>query len=177
MFNEETQIDPNLRGVNGWLLFFIITLIVIAPMMTLFAVFLFFVAWETLLNFQPFGLFALCVTGLDALVAVVGMVIGVMLLRRRLPQTVRTAQTFLLLRGGYIVVSRLFLLINLYASSVTIEYQASFFSNIPFSLLAGLVYTLVWYMYLERSQRVLATYILEDEPEPERPPAPPVFER
>ena len=175
MFSEEPQLDPTLRGVSGWLLFFIITLLVFAPFGALYMLGLFLVSLETMLYFQPFGLFALCVSLLDVVAAIIGFVIGFLLLRQRRAGIIRAAQTYLLARVGYIVISRLFLLINLTASEAPDSFKRGLYLSLGLGLGLGLAYTILWYLYLERSQRVTATYIMSEMSD-ERPPAPPVFE-
>ncbi len=174
MFAEETHIDPSLRGVSGWLLFFIITLVAFVPLAAFISLLLFVASLEAMLYFQPFGVFALCVTLLDLVAAVIGLVIGFLLLRQRKAGIVRAAQTFLLARGGYILVSRLFLLINLSASYAPERFKNSLYLSLGLGLVFSISYTILWYLYLERSQRVTATYIMSEIVE-DRPPAAPEF--
>jgi hypothetical protein len=67
-------------------------------------------------------------------------------------------------------------LINLSASYAPDRFKSGLYLSLGTGLALGIGYTVLWYLYLERSERVTATYILADLVE-DRPPAAPVFER
>jgi Protein of unknown function (DUF2569) len=134
------------KGVRGWLLFFCITLTILAPISAFRA------NSETSGSLRPYfqrvpNLRELCTT-LDVLnlgIALFAVIVGVMLWRTR-PNAVHVAKLFLWCLLGF---------------SVGVMFLPSLF-GLPIGTVfvrpGGIGYFLVWYFYLKKSKRVKATF-------------------
>lgn len=148
-------VDFRYRGVGGWLMVFVITLVLIRPIMLCATLGQYEQVWGE--HYEAYPL--LKVVRIFHLVLGLGTIgfsiyAGVSLLRIR-PNAVQIAKTYLwvsaiavMLLGG-----PLMLLAGLPDSA-----NAAILEDLPLQTFKGLVYPLVWYLYLSNSKRVATTY-------------------
>jgi hypothetical protein len=169
---SSSPIDHSYRGVGGWLLFFIITLVFIAPANLIFRVlyayehsielfsrsahshpFISYYVWEHLASFAVRGY---------------GIYVGIRLWRTS-PGAVDHARhflLFLLLFAFVDYVGGVLLVFSTVPEAVRASALSNFLTGQPAKfLLQALVYSGVWHQYLLYSERVRATF-------PQHPPTP-----
>jgi len=178
MFDEYSEeIDTRYKGVGGWLLLFIISVIFLSP---LFAV---FNLYTTLSNdFLAFHLpmlylIFLFLGGIDLLFALVGIIVGILLWSKN-SSAVGFTQWFLMLKGVFILVGNLMTYFLIHEGRIPPVVKETLMMMILIWLIFGLIPVVVWYTYFAKSKRVAATYYsLNDPPPPTQElPPPPVFD-
>lgn len=144
-----------LRGVGGWLMFFVICITILGPLCSLFLVIVFLMAAGTTINTdsalsQLFAAFALVIIAYT----VWGLFAGVALWKVR-PGAVRQVKQFLM-RGAipFTFVFNLLPFLILPPSHRSDQLGSSAFGGIVF----GVAYALIWNSYFTKSVRVANTY-------------------
>jgi hypothetical protein len=150
------SVDFRYSGVRGWLMFFIITLVLLSPLGTCSALGQYDQAWKPFYTTYPL----LRTIGLINLVVGFGLVCfsvyaGIKLWRIR-PNAVHIAKTYLLVLAiSSIVLTCLPLFAGLPERANTAILEA-----LPVDVIKLLVYPTLWYFYLNNSKRVATTYSL-----------------
>ena len=148
---DEVQISEKYKGVGGWLLLFCIGLIVFGPL--LFC--------SSIANLTPStipinSLRALVRIDLfcSALLMLLGMAVGIGLIKNKTSEAVKFAKAYLIIRLAYALGSiPLPYLLDL-PSDIAARFVASLIGN----AIAIIIYFAIWYLYLSKSKRVKATY-------------------
>ena len=151
--------EPRYKGVGGWLLLFCLGLTVFSPLITLGS--LVFAFGESSQYFAQFpGL--LVITVVDTLLSVSLMAFsiyaGVRLWGIR-PGAVRMAKIYLLCFLAYLAVSA----VLPFMAGLPSVANAVMIGEVAKSTFRGAIYFAIWYSYLNKSQRVRATYQLESK--------------
>jgi hypothetical protein len=147
-----------LFGIRGWLMFFCIVIVVVAPVQSTYALVKALVG----VSHVHWHLNTLIVLGLTelvagALVTAYGVYAGVRLLWIR-PDAVRTARRFLVLRLALTLLSAVvpFLVVRSLSTRALLDLVGK-------PTVQGLIFVAIWYSYLELSKRVRQTYGLDAE--------------
>ena len=152
---DNAPVDFRYRGVGGWLMFFVITLVLIRPLMLCAALGQYERVWGPHYDAYPF-LKTIHIINLVIGLGTLGFSIyaGVSLLRTR-PNAVQIAKSYLLVSAVALMLTGgpLLLLAGLPEGG-----DAAILQALPVDTLKGLVYPAVWYLYLSRSKRVATTY-------------------
>ena len=145
---------PKYKGVGGWLLFFCLSLTVFSPLITIIALIASYTDAFRLLDSFP-GVMAITVidTFLDLVVMAFSVYAGVSLWRVK-PGAVRTAKRYLLCLLAYVAVASI------------LPFMAGLPSDVNEVLIAEVIkgasrqvsYVAIWYAYLNKSKRVMATF-------------------
>ena len=147
--------DPKLVGVGGWLLFFCLSLTVFAPMLILA---------ELGRSFEEMRRYSASIAGFESfhqalivmslMLALASVWVGVTVWRQRLGAHI-LASHFLLTTFGLACVApfAIFLFVNVPSDNV----GAVIAGAVP-DILKSAFSTLIWYLYLKRSKRVVATF-------------------
>lgn len=152
---QGSNAEEKYKGVGGWLLFFCVGLTILSPLRGAFALIQGYNQSNPYFDRFP-GLRTLTMIDMPVSIALMGFSIyaGVGLWSIR-PGAVRTAKRFLIVTLVYLVVSSFFLpfiveLPERATSAMLPEIVKGFFQ--------GLVFVVIWLMYLNKSRRVKATY-------------------
>ena len=177
MFDEyATEVDPKYRGVGGWLLLFIIGVVFLGPLLTAVGVLRTLADLDLLVHIPTLYVILIVISLFEVLLTFFGVVAGVVLWVSKTPLSVSVAQWYLLVRGFFVVLSNLFLLINIHEGRIPAIVKAALFMTIYYWLAIGLIPVVIWYSYLMKSKRVAATYYAADvAPAGDAPPPPPDF--
>lgn len=150
---------PRYKGVRGWLLFFCISLTLLNPLLAIGTLGSSFELASRLFNLMP-GLRTAFMIDVFSLVVVTafGVYAGICLWRVA-PRAVKMAKIFLWCRLAYVAV-------DIYISVATLSFirlmAGSPSSLILDAVIKGIVlnvgYVVFWYLYLNLSKRVMATY-------------------
>jgi hypothetical protein len=150
----EPLADSPLRGVRGWLLFFVITLTVLNPAATAIGQWL---SWSQVASFfdRLPGLFVLSAVNLFVAIvlAVFSVYAGIALWRLRVG-AVQTARVFLIVGAVYALISPFFVLLVGLPASANGQLAATALE----SAARGVVYYVLWLSYLLQSKRVQTTF-------------------
>lgn len=146
--------EPKYKGVGGWLLFFCLSLTVFSPLITIVALTSSYTDAFQLLDRFP-GVMAITVidTFLDLVVMAFSVYAGVGLWRVK-PGAVQTAKRYLLCLLAYVAVASI------------LPFMAGLPSDVNEALIAEVIkgasrqvsYVAIWYAYLNKSKRVMATF-------------------
>jgi hypothetical protein len=146
--------DFRYKGVSGWLMFFIVTLVLISPLRQFAGL------AESNREWGPFYASYPPLKIINSVNQVVGVGLaclsiyaGVALLRMW-PNAVRVAKLYL---GTLAVASSLLLFLPLLAG-LPEHVNTVILEGLPVEVIKGLVYPTVWYLYLGKSKRVATTY-------------------
>jgi hypothetical protein len=147
-------IPAKYRGVRGWLLLFCVILTILNPLATLISVGGSIAMGSRAFTRYP-GLLRATVIDLVLSVALMAFSIysGVLLWRVR-PGAVAMAKRFLLCVIGYYVVAAVLMFTAGLPASASARLTAEAAKNI----IRGLIFSGIWYSYLQLSKRVRATY-------------------
>lgn len=151
---NNAPVDFRYRGVGGWLMFFVVTLILIRPLTLCAALGQYEKAWGPHYGAYPF-LKVVRIINLIVGIGAMGFSIyaGVGLLRIR-ANAVQMAKSYLVVSAiALVLVEPLLLLAGLPEGA-----NAAILQALPVDLIKGLVYPTVWYLYLSNSKRVATTY-------------------
>lgn len=147
-------VEPQYRGVGGWLLFLCVSLTILAPLFTLIMIASGFGESSELFDEFP-GLLVTVV--IDSILSVGLMAfsiyagIGLWSIR---PGAVQTAKAYLWCYLGYHIVAAILPFMAGLPSAVN-EFLVEEVSKDTFR---GVIYFAIWYSYLNQSKRVNATY-------------------
>jgi hypothetical protein len=148
------SVEPRYKGVGGWLLLLCLGLTVFSPLITLVSL-----ATSYSVSSQYFDRFhgLLVITVVDTLLSAGLMVFsvyaGVGLWSIR-PGAVRTAKRYLLWFLGYHAVAA----ILPFTAGLPSAANDAMIAQVLKDTVKGVVYFAIWYSYLNRSERVRATY-------------------
>lgn len=148
------SVEPRYRGVGGWLLLFCLSLTVFSPLITLGSLAASYN--KCIHSFHRFpGL--LVVTVIDTLL-IVGLMTfsiyaGVGLWRIR-PGAVRTAKRFLLCVLGYLPIAA----VLPFMAGLPPAATGAIIIHVIDEAMSGVAFFAIWYSYLNKSERVKATY-------------------
>ncbi|PYV92332.1 MAG: hypothetical protein DMG05_04840 [Acidobacteria bacterium] len=150
-----TPVEPRYKGVGGWLLFFCLGLTVFNPLMSLFS--LAGSYRESAPYFSQFpGL--LVVTGLDTVLSlgltVFSIYAGASLWRLR-PGAVQTAKRYFLWFLAYQAVA----IVLPFMAALPSAPDETMIAQTVKGAFRGIIYVIIWYSYLNKSERVRATYL------------------
>ncbi len=142
------------RGVRGWLLILCLNVAILDPLTMLFTVFVVTSATKPYFGEHP-ELFRLCLaSGICRLALAVFSVYAGVALWKIVPGALSIAKKYLLAVALYSVVALLLpVLVGVPAESYQEMAGQTFFNS-----LLTVTYATAWYMYLQRSRRVKATY-------------------
>ena len=147
-------IDPNLKGVKGWLLFLCINLAILSPLIRVYFLATSYAGIQEYMLFLPR---LRAVTIVQSILSV-GIIlfciyagIGLWMVR---PGAVGTAKLFLLVSLGYGVVE----IVLQYISIHPFEPDGAWVTNVVRDFIRAAVTTAIWYAYLHKSTRVRETY-------------------
>jgi ribosomal protein L37AE/L43A len=145
-WRQPTQDAHHLVGVGGWLVLFILSLIVFSPILTTI---------KLIKEFEELGL--VLATVLDAAISIAlmsfGIYAGVRLWKVK-PNAVRIAKRYLI---AVFIYSGVLLLLIVLGSIYTPTDEKTSSQEIG-TVGRSLLYVIIWYSYLEKSKRVAATY-------------------
>jgi hypothetical protein len=150
-----TPVVPRYKAVGGWLLLFCLGLTVFNPLMSLFSL-----AASYRESAPYFGQFPglLVVTGLDTLLSLGLMAFsiyaGASLWRLR-PGAVRTAKSYLMWFLAYQAVA----IVLPFMVALGSTPDETIVGQTVKGAFRGIIYVVIWYSYLNRSERVRATYL------------------
>jgi hypothetical protein len=151
---ESGSVVPRYRGVGGWLLFFCISLTVLGPLATLAAFIMVYKEVSQLFNQFP-GL--LLVTYIDVFLSLSLMALsvyaGIGLWRKR-PGAVLMAKRYLFCFLGYQAIAT----ILPFMAGLPPAANEAMYADVGKDLFRAVLYFAIWYSYLNKSQRVQATY-------------------
>ena len=156
-FLEKGEIVPVVnekKHIGGWLLFFIISITILSPLMNIFTLI------STLYQIIPIagqypGLLTISV--IDAILSlgltVLGIYAGIKLWAVK-PRAVKTAKMFLY---AYLIYSVIACLLP-YMIGLSSEATQAMVGTVLYSLFKGLLFSVIWLIYLNKSHRVYNTY-------------------
>jgi Protein of unknown function (DUF2569) len=150
--SAETTAPPQYRGIGGWLLFFIVSLTIITPAFQGYIVYNECKLYRTMPSSLLFSVLAVD-WSMRAILIVLGFYAGIQLwlVKRGAPRLAKTylaavfAQQVVLLLMGFWIANKV---------AATPENIGS----VIMEPLRSLIYVVIWYSYLNKSQRVAATY-------------------
>jgi hypothetical protein len=145
-------IESKLKGVKGWLLFFVISLTFLHPAAHLY---IFYSEWQTyeLVPNPNFRTFLLIDGSIRAALLMLGLYAGVEMWRVQ-PGAVRIAKIYL---GA--IVAQQFILLLWFASMLSrINADPKVLADAAIGCIRPLIYVGIWFSYLRNSQRVASTY-------------------
>jgi hypothetical protein len=144
--------ESKLRGVKGWLLFFVISLTFLHPAMH---VYIFYSEWSMyeLAPNPTFRTFLLIDGSIRAALLILGLYAGVEMWRVKLG-AVRVAKIYL----GAIVVQQFILLLSFSSMMSRIHADPKELADAAIECIRPLAYVVIWYSYLHNSRRVASTY-------------------
>ncbi|MGH9873847.1 MAG: DUF2569 family protein [Pyrinomonadaceae bacterium] len=153
-------VDLRYRGVGGWLMFFIVTLVFIGPLRICASLVQYHTNAEPLYADYPF----LKVINVFYVIVGFGLICfsiyaGYSLWKVR-PKVVQTAKTYLLVSA----ICWTILTCSPLLAGLPKESNTAMLLALPLEILKQLVYPTVWYLYLTNSKRVAATYALLPQP-------------
>lgn len=151
---DTPRVDYRYNGVAGWLLFFIVTLIIIGPLSTCSGLGRYDSEWGSLYEAYPFIRtikWINVVLGLG--LACFSVYAGISLWRMQL-NAVKTAKTYLIVYAFIVIV------VNFLPFLAGLPEQANIalLKALPLPILLGLIYPTVWFLYLTKSKRVATTF-------------------
>lgn len=151
--------QSSLKGIDGWLLFFCIYLIILEPIMSLPYIIDYFVEIRDELNWYPLFRTTLdIVLVLTILMLLYGIYIGINLLRIR-PDAVRSAILFLNVIIVYTVAVFFTIITILQASEPSFnQVIQNAFGYFIKETISSIGFVLIWILYLKQSERVKITY-------------------
>ncbi len=177
MFDEYAdEIDTRYRGIGGWLLFFIISIIFLSPLFAAINLFTTLSNTFVALHLPMLYLIRLFLGAIDLFFALVGIVVGILLWSRN-QNAVGITQWFLMLKGVFVLVSNLVMYFLIHEGRIPPVVKNDLMTVILIWLIFGLIPVAIWYTYFAKSKRVAATYYaLNEPPPPTELPPPPVFD-
>jgi hypothetical protein len=147
--------DEQYRGVRGWLLILCLNVAIFDPLTMLLTIFLVTSATKPYFGEHP-ELLRLCLaSGICRLALAVFSVYAGMALWKVVPGAVSIAKKYLMAVVLYSVVASLLPVI----AGVPQESYQEFAGQTLFNSLLTMSYAIAWYLYLQRSKRVKATYV------------------
>jgi uncharacterized membrane protein len=147
--------DEQYRGVRGWLLILCLNVGIFDPLTMLLTIFLVTNATKPYFGEHP-ELLRLCLaSGICRLALAVFSVYAGMALWKIVPGAVSIAKKYLMAVVLYSVVASLLPVI----AGVPQESYQEFASQTLFNSFLTMSYAIAWYIYLQRSKRVKATYV------------------
>ncbi len=147
--------DEQYRGVRGWLLILCLNVGILDPLTMLLTIFLVTNATKPYFGEHP-ELLRLCLaSGICRLALAVFSVYAGMALWKIVPGAVSIAKKYLMAVVLYSVVASLLPVI----AGVPQESYQEFAGQTLFNSLLTMSYAIAWYLYLQRSKRVKATYV------------------
>ena len=171
---SDSRPEEMYRGVGGWLLFFIVVLVVIVPLLTLGGAVASYREARPYAETLPTLYF---VTIADALISVTLAAFGAyagLLLWKIAPKAVETTKLYLVVRLVYaVLVAAVTGLLVASTGEVPAESRGAVYGSLAISAVRTLVHVGVWYAYLNNSKRVQATY--GHQADVAAPPPPPKF--
>jgi len=147
-------VDFRYKGVGGWLLFFIVTLVLLKPLFQCAALLESRSQWGRLYDAYPGVRIVNSINqAISVALACISIFAGLGLLRIW-PQAVRVAKVYL---GVLALGTILSLFLPLYAG-LPEHFNTAIWQHIPVEMFKALVYPTAWYLYLTKSKRVATTY-------------------
>ena len=147
--------DEQYRGVRGWLLILCLNVAIFDPLTMLLTIFLVTNATKPYFGEHP-ELLRLCLaSGICRLALAVFSVYAGMALWKVVPGAVSIAKKYLMAVVLYSVVASLLPVV----AGVPQESYQEFAGQTLFNSLLTMSYAIAWYLYLQRSKRVKATYV------------------
>jgi len=156
--NVEVSSTEKYTTVGGWLLLLCISLTILSPLVILYGL---ITAYDE--THYVFALFpgVQMVFYADALLSVLIIILciraGISLWTIR-PNAVKIAKNFLLIYLGYLVIAAFLP----FLAGLPAEANKVMMPEITKSILRGLIYVAIWYLYLSVSKRVKQTYIYNE---------------
>jgi hypothetical protein len=151
---ESISVEKRYRGVGGWLLFFCISLTVLAPLATIASIITVFKDVSALFNQFP-GL--LVITSVDIFLSMGLMTLsvyaGIGLWRIR-PGAVLMAKRYLFCFLGYQAIAA----VLPFLAGLPSAANEAMYADVGKDMFRSALYFAIWYSYLNKSQRVRATY-------------------
>jgi hypothetical protein len=151
---EQLHAQPQYKGVAGWLLLFCVTLTMVNPLAALAS---FITAyWEAAPYFDAFPRL-LTVTLIDMVLSLGLMILSVyagIILWRVRPGAVQCVKKYLIL----ILVYKAIAAVLPFLAGLPDEADTAMIASVALDAVRGLVFFGVWYSYLNKSERVRATY-------------------
>jgi hypothetical protein len=146
--------DPKYKGVGGWLLFFCLSLTVFSPLITIVAIAASYTDTIQLLDRFP-GMTAITVidTFLSVGVMAFSVYAGVGLWRVK-PCAVQTAKRYLLCLLAYTAVES----ILPFMAGLPSDMNETLITEVLRDASRKVIYIAIWYSYLNKSKRVMATF-------------------
>lgn len=148
------NIDEGYRGVSGWLLLFCLSLTVFGPVISICSTVVYYSQFYQ--YFDPFpGLFFITVIDIILTVVLMSFSIyaGVKLWRVR-QGAVQTAKKYLFCFLAYQVVAA----VLPFMAGLPAAANNAMIAEVAKDIFRGIIYFVIWYSYLNTSQRVRATY-------------------
>jgi len=154
-------VHPELKGVKGWLLLFVIILILIRPLNDFYYLFSYWNDTSELYDEFPELLLLFYISlPLVSVSSFYSIRAGIALIRIN-PRAVRMAKNFLFI---YVVVMEVIPVFAIYNVGLPSEMLDASSSEINYGIGQTIFFFIVWYWYLSVSKRVKATY-----PKPPKP--------
>lgn len=151
--------QSSIKGVNGWLLFFCVYLIILGPLMSLPYIIDYIIEIRDELNWYPgVGVILDIDLILNILMLLYGIYVGINLLRIR-PDAVRSAILYLNVIIVYMVAAFIIIIIILQASEPSFnQVIQNAFGYFIKETISSIGFVLIWILYLKQSERVKITY-------------------
>jgi Protein of unknown function (DUF2569) len=150
--SAETSAPPQYRGIGGWLLFFIVSLTIITPPFQGYIVYNEWKLYHTTPSSLLFNVLAVD-WSMRAILIVLGIYAGIRLWLVK-PGAPRLAKTYLVAVFAQQVV---LLLMGFWIGSKVAATPENI-GSVIMEPLRSVIYVVIWYSYLNKSQRVAATY-------------------
>jgi len=152
--NTFNAIDSRYKGVKGWLLLLCVNLMILDPCSILFSLFVVTNATKPHFDQYPGLLKLMFINGACSIGLTVFSIYAGISLLKILPNAVKTAKKYLSTAFMYSIIS-IFLpaLVGLPEKAYN-----DITGNTLFNSLITMLYLALWYQYLKKSRRVMATY-------------------
>lgn len=142
------------KGVGGWLLLFCIGLIIISPLLNIFSITSGYQEVSPYFEVYPRILPIVIITSvLGIVLSCFSIYAGIVLWKIR-PNAVKIAKNYLLTMLGYSILSAFLP----FMAGLPAEANQAMLTTVAADIFRTVIYTAVWYSYLNRSIRVKQTY-------------------
>jgi hypothetical protein len=150
--SAETSALPRYRGIGGWLLFFIVSLTILTPAFQGYIVYNEWKLYHTTPSSLLFNLLAVD-WSMRAILIVLGIYAGIRLWLVK-PGARHLAKTYLVA----VFAQQVVLLLMGFWIANKVSATPENISNVIMEPLRSILYVVIWYSYLNKSQRVAATF-------------------